>query len=129
MIDASTLMPLFHIHGLIGGILSMLTAGAAVVCTPGFDALKFFEWMQEFRPSWYTAVPTMLQRIGIADKLAPTLKSEYVAPNSPAEKTLADIWAEILGVARVGTIDNFFYWVAIPSQLPGPSSKFARYFR
>jgi acyl-CoA synthetase (AMP-forming)/AMP-acid ligase II len=56
-------MPLFHIHGLIGGLLSMLAAGASVVCTPGFDALKFFEWMQKFRPTWYTAVPTMHQAI------------------------------------------------------------------
>ena len=56
-------MPLFHIHGLIGGLLSMLAAGASVVCTPGFDALKFFEWVQELRPTWYTAVPTMHQAI------------------------------------------------------------------
>ena len=56
-------MPLFHIHGLIGGLLSVLAAGASVVCTPGFDALTFFEWVQEFRPTWYTAVPTMHQAI------------------------------------------------------------------
>jgi acyl carrier protein len=40
--------------------------------------------------------------------LAFHLKPEYVAPESPAEKTLADIWAEILGVAQVGIRDNFF---------------------
>jgi acyl-CoA synthetase (AMP-forming)/AMP-acid ligase II/acyl carrier protein len=52
-------MPLFHIHGLIGGVLSSLTAGASVVCTPGFFAPKFFQWIEEFQPTWYTAVPTM----------------------------------------------------------------------
>ena len=31
-------MPLFHIHGLIGAVLSSLTAGASVVCTSGFAA-------------------------------------------------------------------------------------------
>ena len=56
-------MPLFHIHGLIGGLLSMLASGASVVCTPGFEALTFYEWMQEFHPTWYTAVPTMHQEI------------------------------------------------------------------
>jgi acyl-CoA synthetase (AMP-forming)/AMP-acid ligase II len=30
------IMPLFHIHGLIGCVLSSLSAGAEVVCTPGF---------------------------------------------------------------------------------------------
>lgn len=56
-------MPLFHIHGLIGAMLSSLTAGASIVCTPGFDTLTFFEWMDTFGPTWYTAVPTMHQAI------------------------------------------------------------------
>ena len=56
-------MPLFHIHGLMAAVLSSLAAGASVFCTPGFNALKFFSWMKEARPSWYTAVPTMHQAI------------------------------------------------------------------
>lgn len=56
-------MPLFHIHGLIAATLSSLSAGASVVCTSGFHAQSVFEWMDEFRPSWYTAVPTMHQAI------------------------------------------------------------------
>jgi acyl-CoA synthetase (AMP-forming)/AMP-acid ligase II len=43
--------------------LSSLSAGASVVCTPGFNALKFFQWMDEAEPTWYTAVPTMHQSI------------------------------------------------------------------
>jgi acyl-CoA synthetase (AMP-forming)/AMP-acid ligase II len=57
------IMPLFHIHGLIAAVLASLAAGGAVVCTPGFNALKFFSWFEEVRPSWYTAVPTMHQAI------------------------------------------------------------------
>ena len=53
------IMPLFHIHGLIAGILAPLSAGSQVYCTPGFNALRFFKWMDEARPNWYTAVPTM----------------------------------------------------------------------
>jgi len=53
------IMPLFHIHGLIAATLSSLAAGASVSCTPGFNALKFFAWLDEVRPTWYTAVPTM----------------------------------------------------------------------
>ena len=57
------IMPLFHIHGLIAGVLAPLSAGSFVFCTPGFNALKFFGWMDEARPTWYTAVPTMHQAI------------------------------------------------------------------
>lgn len=56
-------MPLFHIHGLIGAVLSSLAAGASIACTPGFNALKFFTWLGEAKPSWYTAVPTMHQAL------------------------------------------------------------------
>ncbi|HVT38817.1 MAG TPA: acyl--CoA ligase [Gemmatimonadaceae bacterium] len=56
-------MPLFHIHGLIAALLAPLAAGGEVCCSSGFNALKFFSWMQEVRPTWYTAVPTMHQAI------------------------------------------------------------------
>ncbi len=56
-------MPLFHIHGLIAATLTSLSAGGAVVCTPGFNALRFFGWLDAEKPTWYTAVPTMHQAI------------------------------------------------------------------
>ena len=56
-------MPLFHIHGLMAAILASLSVGASVVCTPGFNALKFFGWLDAAKPTWYTAVPTMHQAI------------------------------------------------------------------
>jgi acyl-CoA synthetase (AMP-forming)/AMP-acid ligase II len=56
-------MPLFHIHGLMAAVLASLAAGGQVCCTPGFNPLKFFGWLDEVRPTWYTAVPTMHQAI------------------------------------------------------------------
>jgi acyl-CoA synthetase (AMP-forming)/AMP-acid ligase II len=58
-----TVMPLFHIHGIMAGLLAPLAAGGAVVCTPGFDAFKFHRWLDELRPTYYTAVPTMHQMV------------------------------------------------------------------
>ncbi len=57
------IMPLFHIHGLIGAVLSSITTGAKVICTPGFDHENFLKWVDIFKPTWYTAVPTMHQAI------------------------------------------------------------------
>ena len=56
-------MPMFHIHGLIASLLSSMSTGAEVVFSPGFNALKIFQWFDEVKPSWYTAVPTMHQAI------------------------------------------------------------------
>ena len=56
-------MPLFHIHGLVAAVLASLSAGASIVCTPGFDARRSFEWVAQLEPSWYTAVPTMHQAV------------------------------------------------------------------
>ena len=38
----------------------------------------------------------------------PTSERPYVAPQTAVEKTLAMLWAELLGVERVGRDDNFF---------------------
>jgi oxalate---CoA ligase len=60
---ALNVMPLFHIHGLIAGLAAPLSRGGAVFCAPGFNVLKFFADMEEAKPTWYTAVPTMHQAI------------------------------------------------------------------
>jgi acyl-CoA synthetase (AMP-forming)/AMP-acid ligase II/aryl carrier-like protein len=58
-----SVLPLFHSHGLISTMLASLLAGASVVCAPGFDASRFFAWMAEFRPTWYSAVPAIHQAV------------------------------------------------------------------
>jgi acyl-CoA synthetase (AMP-forming)/AMP-acid ligase II len=70
-------MPLFHIHGLMACVLATLSRGGTVIASPGFNALRFFKWLDEMSPTWYSAVPTMHQAIlaraarnaGILEKL------------------------------------------------------------
>jgi amino acid adenylation domain-containing protein len=52
-----SVLPLFHAHGLISGLVTALAAGSSVVCPPKFDAAAFFGWLKQCRPTWYTAVP------------------------------------------------------------------------
>jgi acyl-CoA synthetase (AMP-forming)/AMP-acid ligase II len=56
-------MPLFHVHGLVGAALASLAAGASVCCTGGFNPLRFRRWLDEAGATWYTAVPSMHQAI------------------------------------------------------------------
>lgn len=56
-------MPLFHIHGLVGALLSAIYASGSVVCTPGFDAGCLMNLAKQHSASWYSAVPTMHQAL------------------------------------------------------------------
>ena len=56
-------MPLFHVHGLMAGLLAPLAAGSSVGLPPEgrFAASTFWAGVSECRATFYTAVPTMHQ--------------------------------------------------------------------
>ncbi|KAF9623920.1 hypothetical protein IFM89_006647 [Coptis chinensis] len=58
-------LPLFHVHGLLAGLLSSLIAGAAVTLPAAgrFSATTFWSDMIKYNATWYTAVPTIHQII------------------------------------------------------------------
>jgi acyl-CoA synthetase (AMP-forming)/AMP-acid ligase II len=56
-------MPLFHIHGIVASMLSTLASGGSLVCPAGFSALEFWQWLATYKPTWYSAVPTMHQML------------------------------------------------------------------
>jgi acyl-CoA synthetase (AMP-forming)/AMP-acid ligase II len=49
--------------GIRRSLFPVLTAGGSVVCTPGFDLAMFFDLLDEFRPSFYAAGPTVHRAI------------------------------------------------------------------
>jgi acyl-CoA synthetase (AMP-forming)/AMP-acid ligase II len=79
-------MPLFHIHGLIAAVSATLRAGARIFCSPGFNALRFFSWVEEAKPTWYTAVPTMhqviLQRASRSKDTVATVPFRFIRSSS-----------------------------------------------
>ncbi|KAJ9116132.1 hypothetical protein QFC20_000810 [Naganishia adeliensis] len=52
-------MPLFHVHGLVCGLLAPLLAGSSVVIPPKFSAHTFWRDFTTEHCNWYTAVPTI----------------------------------------------------------------------
>jgi len=92
-----TVMPLFHIHGIMAGLLAPLGAGGSVVCPPGFDAFKFHRWIDELRPTYYTAVPTMHQMVlARAPRPRPTslrfVRSSSASLPGPVLTSLSDLF-------------------------------------
>lgn len=71
-------MPLFHIHGLIGVLLSSMATGSRVICTPGFAATQFFPWIDALQPTWYSAVPTMHQAILARSEFHPEVSLDSI---------------------------------------------------
>jgi acyl-CoA synthetase (AMP-forming)/AMP-acid ligase II len=57
------IMPLFHIHGLIGSTMATLLSGGVVVVPLKFNALSFWRTVKEHRVTWYSGVPTMHQLV------------------------------------------------------------------
>src|SRR5262245_33152795 len=57
-----------------------------------------------------TSVNTASVKSSTGDASSGTLIKQraYVAPESHCEQVLAEIWGEVLGVARVGRFDHFF---------------------
>lgn len=55
-------MPLFHVHGLMCGLLAPLYVGGSVVVQyHKFSASRFWTDLLAYKCSWFTAVPTMHQ--------------------------------------------------------------------
>jgi amino acid adenylation domain-containing protein len=48
------------------------------------------------------------KRLPKPDYARPVLEAAFVAPRTPTEEKLAEIWSQLLGVAQVGIYDNFF---------------------
>ncbi|KAK7425191.1 hypothetical protein QQX98_000106 [Neonectria punicea] len=54
-------MPLFHVHGLLCGLLAPLYTGGSMVVPPKFSATEFWADFIAHKANWYTAVPTIHQ--------------------------------------------------------------------
>jgi acyl-CoA synthetase (AMP-forming)/AMP-acid ligase II len=55
------IMPLFHVHGLLGSTMATLLSGGTVVVPTKFNALSFWRTVRENGVTWYSGVPTMHQ--------------------------------------------------------------------
>jgi acyl-CoA synthetase (AMP-forming)/AMP-acid ligase II/acyl carrier protein len=68
-------------------------------------------------PSWWTGLPALplttskkVDRLALPapDRARPDLDESYVAPRDTAEEVIGEIWAEVLGLNRIGVHDDFF---------------------
>jgi amino acid adenylation domain-containing protein len=78
-------MPLFHIHGLVGCLLSTLVSGGKCICAPRFATAELEHQLRTLAPTWYSAVPTLHQAVLDAlGSVAPAHRLRFVRSSSAA---------------------------------------------
>lgn len=69
---AMQVLPFYHINGLVIGLLTPFLAGETLIVPPKFSVSHFWEWIDRYKVSWVSAVPTIISML-----LARTVTSDY----------------------------------------------------
>lgn len=95
-------MPLFHVHGLVCGLLATLFSGGSMIVPTKFSASEFWVDFTTHGANWYTAVPTIHQILLKSPAPSPLPQIRFIrscsSPLSPAvfEKLEATFKAPVL---------------------------------
>jgi acyl carrier protein len=87
-----------------GRILAHETGGQIVVSTGDLQA-RIDQWV---KLATVGDAPQEAAAAGMVRLPRPNLQTEYIAPRTDLERTLAAIWQSLLGLDRVGVNDSFF---------------------
>src|SRR4051794_8802972 len=70
------ILPLFHVNGIVVGTLSPLMAGGRATVAGRFDPTTFFVRIEQSRPTYFSAVPTIYTMLcGLSDDVQPDTSS------------------------------------------------------
>jgi acyl-CoA synthetase (AMP-forming)/AMP-acid ligase II len=88
-------MPLFHVHGLLGATLSALHGGGTVVIPPRFSAGSFCGDITKYGVTWYSAVPTIHRSVLLraAEEKLPAGKLRFIRSCSAA--LTPEVWGQL----------------------------------
>ncbi|MER6410454.1 class I adenylate-forming enzyme family protein [Streptomyces humidus] len=73
------ILPLFHVNAIVVSVLMPLLAGGSVAITDRFDPKTFFDLVEQERPTYFSAVPTIYSMLAAlpADVLPDTSSLRY----------------------------------------------------
>ncbi|WP_405476446.1 class I adenylate-forming enzyme family protein [Streptomyces canus] len=70
------ILPLFHVNGIVVSVLLPLLVGASVVIAGRFDPRTFFDLVEQERPTFFSAVPTIYNMLAaLPDDVRPDTSS------------------------------------------------------
>ena len=95
------ILPLFHVNGIVISVLLPLATGGSVLIADRFDPATFFELVETRRPTYFSAVPTILAMLaGLPEGGTPDTSSVRYAicGAAPASPELLDRFEERYGI-------------------------------
>ena len=95
-------LPSLSFDASVRDLLGPLLAGAQVVLVPSMEAKNPVALLAKLREHDVT------QALPAPDSQHSDYEDTYIAPRTPIEQVLADIWGEVLSINRVGVFDDFF---------------------
>lgn len=111
------LTPLAMLHALVRSSCPLLLQGGKVVCTPGYNPAKILDWLDQYQPSFFTAVPSIyrsiLQRIQETNWTPQTQSLRFLVTGSDkieaseieaVEKTLKVPLVQFYGMSEVSPL-------------------------
>ena len=99
---------------LVAYIVPQSTGGCTSSEIRRFLAQRLPEYMLPSAVVWLTELPLTAngkvdrQQLPAPSRERPQLEQAYISPQNELERTLTDIWANLLNLDRVGVDDNFF---------------------
>ncbi|AGO10161.1 AaceriAAR168Cp [[Ashbya] aceris (nom. inval.)] len=82
--NSYVVMPLFHVHGLIGVLLSSFYAQGSVIVPPRFSAGRFWADFVKYKANWFSCVPTISQIMLNVEKPSPLPEIRFIRSCSSA---------------------------------------------
>ncbi len=95
------ILPLFHVNGIVISVLLPLSTGGSVIIADRFDPHTFFGHVEAHRPTYFSAVPTILTMLAaLPPEIAPDTSSVRYAicGAAPASPDLLDRFEDRYGI-------------------------------
>jgi acyl-CoA synthetase (AMP-forming)/AMP-acid ligase II len=99
-------MPLFHVHGLVAAVLGTLSTGGTVLL-PRFRPSAFWSEAAAYGVTWYTAVPTIHQRLLTAAQKLPASRHRLRFVRSCSAPLPAVLWRRYEDATGVPLVEAY----------------------
>ena len=98
------ILPMFHVNAIMVSLMAPLRAGGSLYIAPGFSAARFFDDVETFRPTYFSAVPTIYAVLAaMPDDVVPDVSSLrfVVCGAAPVTRELLDACEKRFGFVMV----------------------------